>query len=102
MFPQMKYRLSGLDPATKYILLLDIISADDYRYKFHNRCSDLASRRRRRYDRCCPLKKKIRGVSARFSKRHLKGAIFNIISVCGVCICVCVVLGGCSLPTGCG
>ena len=37
MFPQMKFRVSGLDPKSKYILLLDIVSADDYRYKFHNR-----------------------------------------------------------------
>ena len=37
MFPQMKFRLSGLDTKAKYILLLDIIAADDYRYKFHNR-----------------------------------------------------------------
>jgi len=36
MFPQMKFRLSGLDPKAKYILLLDIVAADDYRYKFHN------------------------------------------------------------------
>ncbi len=37
MFPQMKFRVSGLDLKSKYILLLDIVSADDYRYKFHNR-----------------------------------------------------------------
>ena len=37
MFPQMKFKLSGLDPKAKYILLLDIIAADDFRYKFHNR-----------------------------------------------------------------
>lgn len=36
MFPQMKFRLSGLDPKAKYILLLDIVAADDLRYKFHN------------------------------------------------------------------
>ena len=36
MFPQMKFRLSGLDNKAKYILLLDIVSADQYRYKFHN------------------------------------------------------------------
>lgn len=33
----MKFRVSGLDPKSKYILLLDIVAADDYRYKFHNR-----------------------------------------------------------------
>ena len=37
MFPQMKFRMSGLDPKSKYILLLDIVAADDCRYKFHNR-----------------------------------------------------------------
>jgi hypothetical protein len=37
MFPQMKFKLSGLDPKAKYILLLDIVAADDFRYKFHNR-----------------------------------------------------------------
>lgn len=37
MFPQMKFRVSGLDNKSKYILLLDIVAADDYRYKFHNR-----------------------------------------------------------------
>lgn len=36
MFPQMKFRVSGLDAKAKYILLLDIVAADDYRYKFHN------------------------------------------------------------------
>lgn len=37
MFPQMKFRVSGLDAKAKYIFLLDIVAADDYRYKFHNR-----------------------------------------------------------------
>ncbi|CAH2052319.1 unnamed protein product, partial [Iphiclides podalirius] len=32
----MKFRVSGLDAKAKYILLLDIVAADDYRYKFHN------------------------------------------------------------------
>ncbi|KAL7300526.1 hypothetical protein TKK_0006525 [Trichogramma kaykai] len=36
MFPQMKFRVSGLDAKAKYILLLDIVAADDFRYKFHN------------------------------------------------------------------
>ena len=51
MFPQMKFRLSGLDAKAKYILLLDIIAADDYRYKFHNRwvtTQNLNSRHSRR------------------------------------------------------
>lgn len=37
MFPQMKFRVSGLDAKAKYILLLDIVASDDFRYKFHNR-----------------------------------------------------------------
>merc|ERR1719460_2659446 len=36
MFPQMKFRVNGLDPKAKYILLLDVVAADDFRYKFHN------------------------------------------------------------------
>ncbi|KAA0201059.1 hypothetical protein HAZT_HAZT006476 [Hyalella azteca] len=36
MFPQIKFRVTGLDPKAKYILLLDIVAADDCRYKFHN------------------------------------------------------------------
>jgi len=36
MFPQMKFKLTGLDQSAKYILLLDIVPADDKRYKFHN------------------------------------------------------------------
>lgn len=43
MFPQMKFRVSGLDAKAKYILLLDIVAADDYRYKFHNRYSFIES-----------------------------------------------------------
>lgn len=37
MFPAYKVRVSGLDSKAKYILLMDIIAADDCRYKFHNR-----------------------------------------------------------------
>lgn len=33
----MKFRVSGLDLKAKYILLLDIVASDDFRYKFHNR-----------------------------------------------------------------
>ncbi|XP_050544921.1 optomotor-blind protein-like isoform X3 [Daktulosphaira vitifoliae] len=36
MFPQMRFRVTGLDAKAKYILLLDIVAMDDYRYKFHN------------------------------------------------------------------
>lgn len=36
MFPPYKVRVSGLDKKSKYILLMDIVPADDCRYKFHN------------------------------------------------------------------
>ncbi|XP_023942031.1 optomotor-blind protein isoform X7 [Bicyclus anynana] len=36
MFPAYKVRVSGLDKKAKYILLMDIVAADDCRYKFHN------------------------------------------------------------------
>ncbi|XP_030632627.1 T-box transcription factor TBX2b [Chanos chanos] len=36
MFPPFKVRINGLDKKAKYILLLDIVAADDCRYKFHN------------------------------------------------------------------
>ncbi|XP_077865594.1 T-box 2/3 isoform X1 [Saccoglossus kowalevskii] len=36
MFPSYKVRVSGLDKKAKYILLMDIVAADDCRYKFHN------------------------------------------------------------------
>ncbi|XP_061418104.1 T-box transcription factor TBX2-B-like isoform X1 [Lethenteron reissneri] len=36
MFPAFKVRVSGLDKKAKYILLLDIVAADECRYKFHN------------------------------------------------------------------
>ncbi|XP_047033126.1 T-box transcription factor TBX3 isoform X7 [Helicoverpa armigera] len=36
MFPAYKLRVSGLDKKAKYILLMDIVAADDCRYKFHN------------------------------------------------------------------
>ena len=37
MFPAFRVRISGLDKKAKYILLMDIVAADDCRYKFHNR-----------------------------------------------------------------
>lgn len=37
MFPPFKVRVSGLDEQAKYVLLMDIVASDDYRYKFHNR-----------------------------------------------------------------
>ncbi|XP_026177893.1 T-box transcription factor TBX3 isoform X2 [Mastacembelus armatus] len=36
MFPPLKARCTGMDRKAKYILLMDIVSADDCRYKFHN------------------------------------------------------------------
>lgn len=36
MFPPFKVRLTGLDKKAKYIMLMDIVAADDCRYKFHN------------------------------------------------------------------
>ncbi|XP_067864602.1 T-box transcription factor TBX2b isoform X1 [Heptranchias perlo] len=36
MFPPFKVRVNGLDKKAKYILLMDIVAADDCRYKFHN------------------------------------------------------------------
>ncbi|XP_013786039.2 uncharacterized protein LOC106470061, partial [Limulus polyphemus] len=36
MFPAFKVKMSGLDKKAKYILLMDIVAADDSRYKFHN------------------------------------------------------------------
>ncbi|KAM6964949.1 T-box transcription factor TBX5b [Aplochiton taeniatus] len=34
MFPGYKVKVTGLNPKTKYILLMDIVPADDHRYKF--------------------------------------------------------------------
>ncbi|XP_028400350.1 T-box transcription factor TBX3-like [Dendronephthya gigantea] len=36
MFPAIKVRISGLNPRTKYIVLLEIVPVDECRYKFHN------------------------------------------------------------------
>ncbi|CAF2112758.1 unnamed protein product [Rotaria magnacalcarata] len=36
MFPPYKVKATGLDKRAKYILLMDIVAADDCRYKFHN------------------------------------------------------------------
>ena len=36
MFPAVKVRISGLNPRTKYIVLLEIVPVDECRYKFHN------------------------------------------------------------------
>jgi len=36
MFPSFKVSLSGLNKKAKYVMLMDIMAADDCRYKFHN------------------------------------------------------------------
>ena len=36
MFPPFKVKCSGLNKSAQYILLMDIVAADDFRYKFHN------------------------------------------------------------------
>lgn len=36
MFPPLKVKVSGLEKHAKYILLVDVVAVDDYRYKFHN------------------------------------------------------------------
>ncbi|XP_072242947.1 T-box transcription factor TBX3-like [Leuresthes tenuis] len=36
MFPPLKARCAGMDRKAKYILLMDIVAADDCRYKFQN------------------------------------------------------------------
>ncbi|XP_072521066.1 T-box transcription factor TBX3 [Salminus brasiliensis] len=36
MFPSLKVRCAGFDKKARYILLMDIVTADDCRYKFHN------------------------------------------------------------------
>lgn len=37
MFPPLKVSCSGMDTAAKYILLMDIVTVDDCRYKFQRR-----------------------------------------------------------------
>ncbi|XP_034026024.1 T-box transcription factor TBX5-like [Thalassophryne amazonica] len=34
MFPSYKVKVTGLNPKTKYILLMDVVPGDDHRYKF--------------------------------------------------------------------
>ncbi len=36
MFPPFKVKVSGLEKQTKYVMMLEILPADDCRYKFHN------------------------------------------------------------------
>ena len=36
MFPTYKVSLTGLDPLSKYIVYMDIVTVDNHRYKYHN------------------------------------------------------------------
>ena len=36
MFPSPQIRISGLSKTAKYCLFMEIVPADDHRYKFHN------------------------------------------------------------------
>lgn len=36
MFPQLKVKVSGLNPSQRYILLLDIVPVDSFRYRFQD------------------------------------------------------------------
>ena len=36
MFPTFKISITGLEPQSKYILLMDVIPADENRYKYNN------------------------------------------------------------------
>lgn len=36
MFPPFKVKVNGLDPKSKYILLIEVAAHDNNRYKFHN------------------------------------------------------------------
>ncbi|MEQ2197881.1 hypothetical protein XENOCAPTIV_004566 [Xenoophorus captivus] len=38
MFPPLRARCTGMNRKAKYILLMDVVAADDCRYKFHNSC----------------------------------------------------------------
>ena len=35
MFPTLRLNVTGLEPQSKYIMFIDIINADDNRYKFN-------------------------------------------------------------------
>jgi len=36
MFPSLKLRLSGLDPDRNYVVVLDMVGVDEYRYKYQD------------------------------------------------------------------
>lgn len=35
MFPALKVTVTGLDPSLKYMVIMDVVPADNYRYKYH-------------------------------------------------------------------
>ena len=35
MFPALKVTVTGLDPSLKYMMIMDVVPADNYRYKYH-------------------------------------------------------------------
>ena len=35
MFPALKFSVTGLDPSVKYNVIMDVVPADNYRYKYH-------------------------------------------------------------------
>lgn len=36
MFPALKVNINGLESSKKYHMIIDIVPADDNRYKYHN------------------------------------------------------------------
>lgn len=36
MFPPLRAKCAGMDREARYVVLMDIVAADDCRYKFHN------------------------------------------------------------------
>jgi len=36
MFPALKLKVSGLDPTSNYVIMVDIVPVDCYRYKFQD------------------------------------------------------------------
>lgn len=36
MFPFIKMRVLGLEPDVKYLMVMNIVAIDDYKYKFHD------------------------------------------------------------------
>ena len=36
MFPALRLKVTGLDPKAKYVIMLDVVPVDGYRYKFQD------------------------------------------------------------------